>query len=116
MTGRCEKIDLETWSNFGVERNRARMRYKRPLGRRHTFRFRRNFSEAARAANSTRYAMLAANLVENVSRQAGATVCYIVQPLANAFLGICARGEVQQPLIGLGILHDNGHGIRRRCL
>ena len=44
-SGRCEKIDLETWSNFGLEKSRARMPYKRPLGLRHTFRFRRNFSE-----------------------------------------------------------------------
>jgi hypothetical protein len=44
-TGRCEKIDLETWSNFSLEKNRARMPHKRPLGLRHTFRFGRNFSQ-----------------------------------------------------------------------
>ena len=44
-TGRCEKYDLETWSNFGLEKTRARVPYKRPLDLRHTFRFRRNFSE-----------------------------------------------------------------------
>jgi hypothetical protein len=44
-SGRCEKIHLETWSNFGREKLRARMPYKRPLGLRHTFRFRRNFSQ-----------------------------------------------------------------------
>ena len=44
-SGRCEKIDLETWSNFGPEKNRARIACKRPLGLRHTFPFRRNFSE-----------------------------------------------------------------------
>jgi hypothetical protein len=43
-TGRCEKIDLETWSNFGLEKNRVRMTYKRPLGPRYTSRFRRSFS------------------------------------------------------------------------
>jgi hypothetical protein len=45
VTGRCEKIDLETWSNFGLEKNRARMPFKRLLDLRLTFRFRRNFSE-----------------------------------------------------------------------
>ena len=44
-SGRCEKIDLETWSNIGLEKKRARMPYKQPLSLRHTFRFRRNFSE-----------------------------------------------------------------------
>jgi hypothetical protein len=44
-SGRCEKIDLETWSNFGLEKNRARMPYKRLPGLRHTFRLRRNFSQ-----------------------------------------------------------------------
>jgi hypothetical protein len=44
-SGRCEKIDLETWSNFGLEKNRARTPYKRPLGLRHTFGFTRNFSQ-----------------------------------------------------------------------
>jgi hypothetical protein len=44
-SGRCEKIDLETWINFGLEKFRTRMPYKRSLGLRHTFRFRRNFSE-----------------------------------------------------------------------
>jgi hypothetical protein len=44
VTGRCEKIDLETWSKFGLEKKRARMRYKRPLGLRHTFQLTRKFS------------------------------------------------------------------------
>jgi hypothetical protein len=44
-TGRCEKIDLETWSNFGLKNFRARIPYRRPLGLRYTFRFRRNFSQ-----------------------------------------------------------------------
>ena len=42
---RCEKIDLETRSNFGPLKNRARIPYNRPLGLRHTFRLRLNFSE-----------------------------------------------------------------------
>ena len=44
-TGRCEKIDLETWSNFGPEKKRARIRFKRPPGLRHTFQLIRNFSQ-----------------------------------------------------------------------
>jgi hypothetical protein len=44
-TGRYEKIDLETWSNFGLEKNRARMPCKRLAGLRHTLRLRQNFSQ-----------------------------------------------------------------------
>jgi hypothetical protein len=44
-SGRCEKFDLETWSNFGLKKNSARMRYKRPLGLRHTFQLTRKFSQ-----------------------------------------------------------------------
>src|ERR1700688_4381872 len=36
--GRCEKIDLQTWSPVGAEKSRSRMPYERPLGCRHTFR------------------------------------------------------------------------------
>jgi hypothetical protein len=42
--GRCEKIDLEKWSNFGPEKNRTGMPYKRPLARAY-IRLRRNFSQ-----------------------------------------------------------------------
>ena len=37
-----KKKYLESWKNFGLEKNRARVPYKRPLGLRHTFRLRRN--------------------------------------------------------------------------
>jgi cysteine synthase A len=36
-TGRCEKIDKQMWTEFGLEKNSTRMPYKRSLGRRHTF-------------------------------------------------------------------------------
>jgi hypothetical protein len=45
-SGRCEKIDLETWSNFDLEKNRARMPCERLPGLRHTFRLRRNFTKS----------------------------------------------------------------------
>jgi hypothetical protein len=59
-TGRCEKIDLETWSNFGPEKKRARIPFKRPLGLRHTFQLTRNFSQidfftSSRRSNPNRF-------------------------------------------------------------
>jgi hypothetical protein len=36
-TGRCEKIELQMWSEFGLKKISARMPYKRSLGLRHTF-------------------------------------------------------------------------------
>jgi hypothetical protein len=38
VTGRCEKIDLQTWSVVGAKKSRSRMLYKRPLRCQHTFR------------------------------------------------------------------------------
>ncbi len=52
--------------------------------------------------------MFVANLVKYRFCPASATVGYIIQTLANAFLGIGARGDVEQMLIGLGILHNGG--------
>jgi hypothetical protein len=36
-SGRCEKIDKQMWSEFGLQNISARMPYKRSRGRRHTF-------------------------------------------------------------------------------
>jgi hypothetical protein len=38
VTGRCEKIDLQMWSEFGAKKCRSRMLHKRSLERRYTFR------------------------------------------------------------------------------
>jgi hypothetical protein len=52
--------------------------------------------------------MFVANLVKYRFCRASATVGYIIQALANAFLGIGTGGDVEQTLIGLGILHNGG--------
>jgi hypothetical protein len=52
--------------------------------------------------------MLAANLVEDLSRRKSATACHIIQALANALFRIRSGGEVQQALVGFRILDDGG--------
>ena len=51
--------------------------------------------------------MFAANLVKDISRRASASVGYIIEPLTDAFLCIGAGGNVEQALIGFGVLHDS---------
>ena len=51
--------------------------------------------------------MFAANLVKYISRRASASVGYIIEPLTDAFLCIGAGGNVEQALIGFGVLHDS---------
>ena len=51
--------------------------------------------------------MFAANLVKYVSRRASASVGYVIKSLADAFLCIGAGRNVEQALIGFGILHDS---------
>ncbi len=48
-----------------------------------------------------------ANLVKYRFRRPGAAVGHIFQTLANTFLDLRAGGDVEQPLIGLGILHNS---------
>jgi hypothetical protein len=60
------------------------------------------------ASPPRRYALSAANLVDSFARRAGAAVRNIVQTLADEFFRICAGGNVEQPLVGFGILHDGG--------
>ena len=47
--------------------------------------------------------MLAANLVEDLTRRAGAAVRNIVQTLADAFFRVCAGGNIEQPLVGFPV-------------
>lgn len=54
--------------------------------------------------------MSAANPVEDFARRSGASVRNIVQPLADVFFRVCAGGNVEQLLVGFGVLHD------RNCL
>ena len=51
--------------------------------------------------------MFAANLVKDISRRASASVGYIIETLTDAFLCIGAGGNVEQALIGSGVLHDS---------
>ena len=54
----------------------------------------------------TRYAILGFKLVEKLSDWSCTAMCYVVEPLANTFPSIGARGDVEQALIGFGVLHD----------
>src|ERR1700687_5331314 len=51
--------------------------------------------------------MSAANLVEYLSCWASTSVGYIIKPLADAFLCVGTGRNVEQVLIGLGVLHDS---------
>jgi hypothetical protein len=44
------------------------------------------------------------------------SLALVVNALANAFFGIRARGNIQQPLISLGILHHHRSlAVNRKC-
>src|ERR1035438_6746841 len=65
-------------------------------------------SWAARPVNSTRYVMAPANLVKDFSRRPGTTAACVIQTLADGFVHIGTGGDVQQALVGRGVLHDGG--------
>jgi hypothetical protein len=50
--------------------------------------------------------MFAANLVKYLSRWVSASVGYVIQALTDAFLGIGLGSNIEQSLIGFGVLHD----------
>jgi hypothetical protein len=52
--------------------------------------------------------MFAANVFKYFFRRAAPAVCYVVQGLANTFVGISARSKIQQALVRLGVLHNSG--------
>jgi len=54
--------------------------------------------------------MFASDIVKNLFGGSGASVNHVIKTLADSFLQIRAGGDVQQALVGFGILHD------RRCL
>lgn len=54
--------------------------------------------------------MFAANLVKYVSRRASAPMGHVIKPLTDAFRGIGLCGNIEQSLIGFGVLYDG------RCL
>jgi predicted nucleic acid-binding Zn ribbon protein len=58
--------------------------------------------------------MSAANLVKYFSCRASTSECDVVQTLTDTFLSIGAGGNVEEALIGLGVLH-NGSGFSVHC-
>ena len=58
----------------------------------------------------TRYAMLGFEIVEKLPRRPDLSFFRVLQPLTDAFLHIGVGGNVEQALVGFGILHDS------RCL
>src|ERR1035441_2538101 len=67
-------------------------------------------SRKARSVNSTRYVMFPANSVKRFLGRPCAAPGYVIKPLANALVHIGAGGDVEQALIGFGVLH-NGLGL-----
>jgi hypothetical protein len=61
----------------------------------------------ARAANSTRYVMFSADVVEYFFGWASASVGYVIKSLADAFVCVGTGRNVEQALIDFGILHDS---------
>ncbi len=49
--------------------------------------------------------MLSFELSEELTRGLSAAMAYVFQSLANPFSSVCARGNIQQALIGPGILN-----------
>src|SRR5260370_22760321 len=62
----------------------------------------------ARAVSSTRYAILCAYFVEHFTCRTGATVRYVFQTLPDAFGGTGVCRQVEQVLVGFGVLYDRG--------
>src|SRR5579863_2122458 len=63
-------------------------------------------SRRARSISLTRYAMLGAEFFEGLSRGFVSAALQVLHALANAFAGIGAGSDVEEPLVGVGILHD----------
>ena len=60
-------------------------------------------------ARSTRCAIFATDVLEDLPGRAHPAICSIVEALPDGFEHIGARRDVQQTLIGLGVLY---HGLR----
>src|SRR5438876_10328686 len=65
-----------------------------------------SMSRRARSANLTRYGMVAAEHFQSFTRRTHPTLLCVFEALPDALKRIGLRGDVEQPLIGLGILHD----------
>src|SRR5579864_1214988 len=64
-------------------------------------------SRSAREVMLTTYAMCGFELAEKVSCWTHPSLLRILKALSDAFLGIGARGNVEQTLIGFGVLHNS---------
>jgi len=54
--------------------------------------------------------MFAANLANYFSRRASGSVGYVIQSLTDAFPGVGLGSDIEQSLIGFGVL-DDGRGL-----
>src|SRR6266404_2919624 len=65
-----------------------------------------SMSRRARSANLTRYGMVAPEHFQSLTRRTHTTLLYVFEALPDSVKGIGLCGNVEQTLIGLGILHD----------
>src|SRR5256886_8075380 len=65
-----------------------------------------SMSRRARSANLTGYGMVAAEHFQCFTRRTHTTLLCVFEALPDALKRIGLRGDVKQPLIGFGILHD----------
>src|SRR5579859_4513855 len=63
-------------------------------------------SRKARSVSLTRYGMVAPEHFERFACRTDAAFLHVVQALTDAFPGVRLRGDIEQALIGFGILHD----------
>src|SRR6266478_1003631 len=65
-----------------------------------------SMSRRARSANLTRYGMVAPEHLQSFTRRAYTTLLYVFKALPDSLKSIGLCGNVEQALIGFGILHD----------
>src|SRR5207249_10135258 len=65
-----------------------------------------SMSRRARSANLTRYGMVAAEHFQSFTRRTHTTLLCVFEALSDALKRIGLCGDVEQALIGFGILHD----------
>src|SRR2546421_12421952 len=65
-----------------------------------------SISRRARSANLTRYGMVAAEHLQCFTRRTHTTLLYVFEALPDSLKRIGLCGNVEQALIGFGILHD----------
>src|ERR1700756_4526747 len=63
-------------------------------------------SRSARSASLTRYGMVSAEHFQSFTRRTHTTLLYVFDALPDSLKSIGLRGNVEQALIGFGILHD----------